>query len=193
MKSPTVQPSQICVEKAIGVSSKRKPQWLAASATSLLHLIVWLADCQIETSQRGRGTSPSIFKIFQKGKLEQKQQVFKKYFSIPVLRSAVLIPRLEIVVLLAEALPVRPIPEQLLVSTVRDDRTFLLPLCGVNPSIYKIFQRLFWGQPKKYFNTCIPACCAHSRSWENAAACRQIGTSQRGRGKRPSIYKIFQR
>ena len=48
----------------------------------------------------------------------------QNYFSIPVFRSAVLIPRLEVMVLFAEALPVRPIPEQLLVTAVRDDMVY---------------------------------------------------------------------
>ena len=49
------------------------------------------------------------------------QIFFQKIFSIPVFRSAVLIPRLEIVMPFAEALPVRPIPEQGFIPSVRDD------------------------------------------------------------------------
>ena len=117
MKSPTVQPSQICVDNAIGVSSKRKPRWLVCVCDITLTSHIRLADCQIETSQRGRGKSPSIYKIFQR----QKVAVSKKFLSILVLRSAILITRLEVVVSLTQRLPIRLIPEESLVSTVRND------------------------------------------------------------------------
>ena len=46
---------------------------------------------------------------------------FSKNFSVPIFRPAILVARLEIVVLFAQALPVALIPEQLLVSTMRND------------------------------------------------------------------------
>ena len=85
-----------------------------------------LADCQIEPAKGVEENVPLYIRFF-RGFLATRFSGKMKFFSVPVFRGLVLCPSLDIMVFLTENLPVAPIPEQLLISAVRNN---VIDHCG---------------------------------------------------------------